>query len=627
MVRRTIVLIPSSEGCHVSSGVGCSPAHQQRKAAGKRTHSFVRCRRAAGTALTAAVMTLMSIGGFTLISDHTHLVYQRNTLKAATDAASLAVTRHWQQALGHLTDDDDIKAALRPLAERYILANIPKNRREKAQTTLQTTLTLHHGPGMVDVDASADLSGGVIFTGWMLDANTAEDLKIMRVETRTERVEVGGGTIEVVLAVDNTGSMGDLLSGEDSGSACRKTLEKAGMPCPEGQYDWKECYERAEAAGIPCEASRLTIVKQASKNLVRILRAAGGTVAVGIVPWNVQVRLNDDTRQRWEDHGWATYQTRRYYPNPDRNSWTRVPLARRDADFLSFGYRAWYPDPHIEIRDQNNSLVGEWVDLPTKPEPWKGCLVPRRTTPNSNTETPPAFSTALPWQESFSMAFYQPMDSYHRYVPTTYRCRAKPQVCQGNGGCADNHLCYDNPDGLSKIDGIDLRPAQSCNSPAPITPLTIDLDTIEDGIDAMGDGNATYSTAGIAWAHRLLAPDWRPYWGANATHPVDKADDVQKAIVLLTDGEDNMVSAPSRKAKHRTYACDAAKKAGIKIFTIAAMNPQYVSRREGQSLRNCSSEADDPDGTYVFINNTSPDLLKGAFQEIGRQLVRFRRVY
>ena len=57
-------------------------------------------------------MTLMSLGGFALTSDHTHLVYQRDTLKAATDAASFATSRHWQQALGHLTDDDDIKAAL-----------------------------------------------------------------------------------------------------------------------------------------------------------------------------------------------------------------------------------------------------------------------------------------------------------------------------------------------------------------------------------------------------------------------------------------------------------------------------------------------------------------------------------
>ena len=90
-------------------------------------------------------MTLMSVGGFALTSDHTHLVHQRDTLKAATDAASFATTRHWRQELGHLTDDDQIKAALLPIARRYILANIPENRREHAESTLTIQLTLHHG--------------------------------------------------------------------------------------------------------------------------------------------------------------------------------------------------------------------------------------------------------------------------------------------------------------------------------------------------------------------------------------------------------------------------------------------------------------------------------------------------
>ena len=162
-------------------------------------------------------MTLMSIGGFALTSDHTHLVYQRDTLKAATDAASIAASRHWQQALGHLTDDDQIKAALRPIAERYILANIPGSRRGDAKATLQIKLVLHHGAGMVDVGATADLSGGVIFMHWMLDEGTAEALKITEVETRTERIEATGGIPEVVLAIDNTGSMSGTLSGQGSG--------------------------------------------------------------------------------------------------------------------------------------------------------------------------------------------------------------------------------------------------------------------------------------------------------------------------------------------------------------------------------------------------------------------------
>ena len=310
----------------------------------KRTHPFVRCRRAAATAIGAAVMSLMSIGGFALTSDHIHLVYQRDILKAATDAASIATSRHWQQELGHLTDDDQIKAILRPMAERYILANIPESRRGDAAATLNTELVLHHGAGMVDVGATADLSGGVIFTSWMIDEDTAEKLKITQVETRTERIEQagGGGITEVVLAVDNTGSMGQILDGTDYGLAC----------------------EESKRNGEDCENSRLMIVKQASKNLVRALRAAGGTVAVGIVPWNVQVKLDNATRQIWEDNGGATYQTRRYYPNPDRNSWTRVPPLpqneRTDPNIDYNWHKWWYPDPHTssQTRDQSSHTTG-----------------------------------------------------------------------------------------------------------------------------------------------------------------------------------------------------------------------------------------------------------------------------
>ena len=69
---------------------------------------------------------------FALTSDHTHLVYQRDILKAGTDAATLATTRHLWTLNQNLSDADLIKAALMPIAERYILANIPESRRERA---------------------------------------------------------------------------------------------------------------------------------------------------------------------------------------------------------------------------------------------------------------------------------------------------------------------------------------------------------------------------------------------------------------------------------------------------------------------------------------------------------------
>ena len=74
----------------------------------------------------------------------------------------------------------------------------------------------------------------------------------------------------------------------------------------------------------------------------------------------------------------------------------------------------------------------------------------------------------------------------------------------------------------------------------------------------------------------------RSIWG-DATHPIDPDayPSAQKALVLLTDGEDTHISK-SDTGRHDTEtmaeqlltACTAAKQAGIKVFTIAAMNAE-----------------------------------------------------
>ena len=110
-------------------------------------------------------------------------------------------------------------------------------------------------------------------------------------------------------------------------------------------------------------------------------------------------------------------------------------------------------------------------------------------------------------------------------------------------------------------------------------------------------------------------------WGANRTHPVNPTEhtDAQKALVLLTDGEDNHVS---KYPEHRRHACQAAKDDGITVFTIAAMKtgdggyPQLVD-----ALTNCASKPE-----YAFINNATPEALENTFQQIAAQLARFRRV-
>ncbi len=320
------------------------------------------------------------------------------------------------------------------------------------------------------------------------------------------------------------------------------------------------------------QQSMMEIVKRAALDLVNTLNAGGdGSAAIGLVPWSYRVRLDSAARTSWETNGWATYPTERTYPKP-----------------------------------YSLSRASETHTLPaTKPEAWQGCVDPRST---------PDLSTTPPAQAPFTMGFYSSIMPGQN-DPVSYQCYDDKE----------QKTCYSG-DGNSKL----RSPQFDCSSP-PIIPLTTDTDEIRTAIDDLESveypsdyWSATYSALGVAWGRLLLTPTWRSVWG-DSTHPVDPAQtDIQKVLVLLTDGEDTHLDANTGR-RHRQQACTAAKNAGIKIFTIAAMSS--TSTNLENSLTQCSSAADDPDGTYVFVNNATPEALKDAFSSIGRQLIKFRRTY
>ena len=97
-------------------------------------------------------------------------------------------------------------------------------------------------------------------------------------------------------------------------------------------------------------------------------------------------------------------------------------------------------------------------------------------------------------------------------------------------------------------------------------------------------------------------------------------------MVPLTDGEDNHLGERWARA-HRQEGCTTAKNQGITVFTIAAMNPDNIGGESARELTACSSQGDAPDGTYVFLNSSTPEELLGAFSEIGRRLASLKRTY
>ncbi len=539
----------------------------------RRPVGFVRCRCAAATALTAAVMTLMSVAGVALTSDHTHLVYQRDILKVGTDAATLATTRHLS-TLNQNLSDEDVKAALMPIAKRYILANIPKSRRERATETLTITLVPDRVTG-VDINACADL-GGVIFGSWMYDdvvtSTCVGSLSELEIPDETtpptpdeQTTPSTPSIIELALALDVTGSMIYHLTGGESGG-------------PD---------------------SRIEIVKRAAQQLVNTVTAdTSSTVAIGMVPWDFRVQFDQATRTRWEDNGWAQYPTRRYYPNPHWESWKAIPRNSNNG---------WFPDPHLV------TAAGEWHDVPARGnKSWQGCVDQRRM----SGVDPPGISAVLPTVESFTMGFYSPTPTYPRDSPISLQCDQADPISNRPSGKKD--MCFR---GTGHAE-TSKQAAQFNCSVQEIMPLTTDISIINSKISSLGaGGSATYSTLGVVWGHRLLSPDWRNIWG-DAVHPVDAASNVRKMLVLLTDGDDNHLDQ-NIVWDHRRKACTAAKDAGIEIITVFAGTPGSSLKDE---LLACASPVADEDDTNSFTGETQEEL-KDAFEEIGRRLRPLRLMH
>ena len=563
--------LPQEDRSDVDGSAALTPERPAREEAAGRgsatVYRFLRETRAGATAIAAAAVTMMTLGGAALIVDHVWLVDQRDLLKSATDAAAIAATLKLQDLVGTMSAEE-AGDALNPLAERYVrfnlAANLPEASRSKMENTLEVKVTVGESLDSIDVNAKADL-GGTLLSKWLLAYSGPGKIPAH------SGVEGSLGATEIVLAIDTTGSMNSSLDGSTQGGP----------------------------------TSRMAIVKKAAVDLVDVLESfPSSVVAVGIVPWTWRVRLNASTRSRWETDGWAVYPTERTYPHPTRG-----------------------PPGSDRYLPETQPLPAQ-TRLPKACRAWLGC-------PDMRLEDGrPTFSTTHPSVEPFVMNYYTDRTTYPDDQYVSYQCQDYTRAeSRGRGG--EEPLCYDldsAPSGQNLCSGGDIQadgpwrvhPQDDCQNSSTITPLNSNLTAVRRAIRGLSSGgSATYSSAGVAWGIRLLDASWRDAWG-DSVHPMDQTTGVQKVLVLLTDGQDN-----SRRDafRYRQAGCTAAKNAGIIVFTIAAMHPDDVGTSFAEELRTCSSATEDPDGTYVFVNNSTPEKLKEAFADIVRQMVQLRRTH
>ena len=176
--------------------------------------------------------------------------------------------------------------------------------------------------------------------------------------------------------------------------------------------------------------------------------------------------------------------------------------------------------------------------------------------------------------------------------------------------------------------------------PKAVTPMTNQKVDILAGINAMTAAGNTHVNYGADWAWRMLSPKWRGLWGGtmNANDlPLDYGTEkMQKAVVLLTDGQNTMSngtrtgywylsdgklgttssSAAVDELDRRTLAtCNAMKAKGIVIYTIVY---DLVDTAIENLYKACATKPE-----YFF---SSPDsaTLNTAFQTIGDSLSNLR---
>ena len=519
---------------------------------------FLRNTCGGATSIAAVAVTIMTLGGAALIIDHNHLVGQHDILKSAADAASLAATLELNK-LPDTLDADEVRARILPVAGKYATLNVLGNVSDPDITAEDVTFTfdIDNDLGTVNTRIQAN-TGKTLVSSWLYGYLGPGSI------AGRAGVESDQKIVEVVLAIDVSTSMrnnldGYLVSDTDS-------------------------------------TSRISIVKQAATELVGILQPSEESgISVGIVPWNIRVKLNPQMRSAWAANGWAEYPRSRYFAAlfrcvPTHNC---IPLS------------ATYDLP------------------PSPPDPWKGCLDEHRVsegradiTPASEWFDPPAdraFAQAI-YAANFGWSYVCVRNREGDWIPGNYRS----QKCYGA-----------NPDNVPSVTA-NMVPERCPSTGSPILPLTFDRTALTDAIDAMAPTvGSTHSAIGILWGQRLLTPAWSDVWGHDI-HP--GSGGVRRAIVLLTDGADNQCGGTDRDCSRtgagyaRTAACTAAKAAGTEIFVVAAMAPSKVSGDLGAGLTACSSQGDRP-GTYVFLNNTDPQSLRAAFAEIARQLRTVRRIY
>lgn len=240
------------------------------------------------------------------------------------------------------------------------------------------------------------------------------------------------------------------------------------------------------------------------------------------------------------------------------------------------------------------------------------------TLENANTEPGQIRVSLVPFAYQVRLPNSYRNESWLRFNPSDRDPRLAIRKADWNGCISDRDEPYDVKDSAPGA-STTLYPGANCESASlsRVQPLTTNWSALRSSVSAMTPAGCTNITAGVVWGAATLSPGAPFSEAAPANTPR-----LTKYMIVLTDGNNTMNRFISNRncwdsnssvINPKTQsACDDAKAAGIRIYTIR------VVEGDRNLLRQCASEAD----MYREVSNASQ--LDAVFQQIAREISQIR---
>lgn len=262
--------------------------------------------------------------------------------------------------------------------------------------------------------------------------------------------------------------------------------------------------------------------------------------------------------------------------NPTGSRIAALKLAAKDLIDIVYGPNDTAEDLHVAVVPFNARVkIGtgrsDWLTVKA-PSGWEGCAEPR----------------------SGSAAFDDQPPSSGKWAPTP------------------DHVTYKSGKSTKTYD-------VPCNS--ELLKLTESKAAVKKHVDNMVADGGTRIDIAAGWGWRTLSERWKGQWGT-AGLPLDDDEDPAKAIVIMSDGEndtstyviDDGKPTNAQADTNLRTTCQAMRDAGYVVFTVA-----FQATTAGQNvLRDCAGSS-----ANYFNSPTAADLRR-AFRQIGGRLSALR---